>query len=372
VTIKAPIDHVFGLIDLKDGGEQHWHRARVRIALIDPASQTYRIRYSVMGAGSGERMSEADFRVAERAEPNRLVLDRAGIAGRSQRNELLRIAADLAPANGGTRLAVAYHWGPRALVSQLLARTDLYGSLFRIKSLAETGTASSRAEDLLAASIAIVTGLLTLAGFGLWFGWLTAALILIALVIHELGHLIAFRLIGQPWGRVIFLPFLGGLAMPRQPFRSDGQHAFAALMGPGFSVLALLPAILSSALGLPAPYWIMQLAGVVAILNLFNLVPVEPLDGGVALRAAFSRVFGARVHLAMMASSAMIGIAGILFASPVIAALGFIAAFANLKPRQAQGPSVPLSGIELTQVFGGFAVVGAFHLAGLAVFFGER
>jgi Zn-dependent protease len=371
LTIKAPIDHVFGLIDLRDGGEQHWQRARVLMTLVDPAERIYRMRYSVM-AGGGERTSQADFRVAERVAPTRLVLERSGIAGKSERNELLRIIADLSPVEGGTRLALACHWGLRSLISQLLARADLYGSLFRIKTLAETGTASSRGEDWLAAGIAAATGLLTLAGFGLWFGWLTAALILIALIIHEFGHLLAFRLVGQPWGRLVFLPFLGGLAMPRLPFRSEGQHAFAALMGPGFSIIALLPAILSSAMGLLAPHWLFQLAGVVAILNLFNLVPVEPLDGGVALRAAFSRVFGSRVHLAMMASSALIGIAGIFFASPVIAVLGFLAAFANLKPRQTQGPSAPLSGIELAQVFGGFAVVGAFHLAGLAVFFQGR
>src|SRR5437762_2002371 len=279
--IRAPADRIFDLIDLKDGEEQHWHRAKVSVAILDPVSETYRIRYAVMPGGSGEQVFHAEFRIGERRRPALLVLDRAGLEGKPHSNELLRIEADLTPEGEGTRLALAYRWGSRALIGALLARTDLYASLYRIKTLAETGTASSRAETVISACVAGVTGLVTLAGFSLWFGWVAALLVLIALALHEFGHLFAFRLAGQPWGRLVFLPFLGAMPLPRLPFRSDGQHAFAALMGPGFSVLGVLPALIASAIGVASADWLVEFAGVVAILNLFNLMPVEPLDGGV-------------------------------------------------------------------------------------------
>ena len=211
---------------------------------------------------------------------------------------------------------------------------------FASEPLAETGSASSRAETLLAAGVAGVTGLITLAGFGLLFGWRFALLILVALALHEFGHLLAFRLVGQPWGRVVFLPFLGGMALPRLPFRSDGQHAFAALVGPGLSVVAVLPSLIGSVTGWVSPHWLIDLAGIVAILNLFNLMPVEPLDGGVVLRIALSRFLGSRVHLAMMVSSGLIAIATLR--SPVVVLLGLVAAFANFRPRASAMRSVPL------------------------------
>jgi Zn-dependent protease len=183
---------------------------------------------------------------------------------------------------------------------------------------------------------------------------------------------VAFRMIGQPWGRMVFLPFLGGLAMPRLPYESDAQHAFAALMGPGFSVVALLPGVALALMGLHIPDWIVQLAVVVAMLNLFNLIPVEPLDGGVALRTAFSRIFGRRAQLAMMASNGLIGLAGILLASPALALLGFVAAFANLRPRISANPPARLTGIQLAQVFGGFVIVAAAHVTGMATVYYHR
>jgi Zn-dependent protease len=367
VRIAAPIEHVFDLIDLKHEGEQHWHRAKVRAALIDPGSRTYRMSYAVEAGPGGPRLSTADFRVRERESPTRLILDRASLENRPHANELLAIEAELSPASGGTALRLSYIWGPRPLIAQLLARTDLYAALLRIKSLAETGKASTRAETFMSAGVAAVTGLVTLAGFGLWFGWISAVLIVIALAVHEFGHLLAFRLLGQPWGRLVFLPFLGALAMPRLPFRSDGEQAFAALMGPGFSVLAILPTVIAASAGWSVPEWIVQFAGLAALLNLFNLMPVEPLDGGVALRAMLRRFLGERTYLGMLVSSAVIALIGIRLGSPVVVVLGVFAALANMKPRPAPS-SVPLSARELAAALSGFVVIGAVHVLGVAAF----
>ena len=149
------------------------------------------------------------------------------------------------------------------------------------------------------------------------------------------------------------------------------QRAFAALMGPGFSVIGVLPALIASAIGTPSADWLIEFAGVVAILNLFNLMPVEPLDGGVVLRLMLSRLFGSRTHLAMMVSSGLIAFAGIYLASPVILILGLVAAFANLKPRHVSAQSVPLNGQEPVWIMSGFVLIGTAHALGLVTFFDQ-
>jgi hypothetical protein len=114
----------------------------------------------------------------------------------------------LAPEGEGTRLSLIYEWGPRPLLAQLLARTDLWGSVYRIKGLAETGASDFRTDALISVAVAVITGFVSLATFVFAFGWLIAPLLVAALLVHEFGHLLAYRLIGQPWGRLIFLPFL--------------------------------------------------------------------------------------------------------------------------------------------------------------------
>jgi len=90
------------------------------------------------------------------------------------------------------------------------------------------------------------------------------------------------------------------------------------------------------------------------------------------LRTAFARIFGSRLHLAMMASSALIGIAGIIFRSPLIVVLGFFAAFANRRARPVTSSSVVMTNGELAALLAGFIIVSAAHLMGLQLYFAGR
>jgi Zn-dependent protease len=104
---------------------------------------------------------------------------------------------------------------------------------------------------------------------------------------------------------MMLIPFLGGVAIANHPHKSLFDDAFCALMGPGFSVLPCL-ALLATGylLGVPdiAQGWmdneaalsVQDAIGLIAILiaalagglNLLQLLPVLPLDGGQVLRAA--------------------------------------------------------------------------------------
>jgi Zn-dependent protease len=361
LLIKAPIEKVFALVDLRDGEQQGWHRTEVTARLIDPAQRIFRMTYVTTLAAGAQQTSEADFRVVERREPHLLVLERAGIEGGAHNSELLRIVAALAPEKKGTRLNLTYHWGPRPLIAQLLARADLWGAAYRLKGVAETGRPDTRSEALISAAVAAGTGIVTLLGFSLWFGWVFALLLVAALMVHEFGHLLAFRLIGQPWGRMVFLPFLGALAVPRLPYESQGQSVFAALMGPGLSILIPIVAVAAILAGWgPAPLF-MVIGIVVSALNLFNLLPVEPLDGGIALRSVLARLLGERAHYGLMAMGVLIALAGWLGEMTLLLVFGGISILANLRPRRIDHGLKPLSFLQVAiTAFDYMAIVAAY------------
>lgn len=84
------------------------------------------------------------------------------------------------------------------------------------------------------------------------------------------------------------IPFFGGIAVPKSPYRTDFQTGFVCLMGPGFSLVptfAFLAAyqIIGGAI-------LYEAALVSAIINLINLLPILPLDGGHVVKSILTAV----------------------------------------------------------------------------------
>jgi len=125
------------------------------------------------------------------------------------------------------------------------------------------------------------------ATYSILFSWKFALAIMVQLFVHEYGHVHAMRRTGMRVRGMYFLPFVGALAVTDDAFRSRRQQAYVALAGPIWgSALALVPAALYAWTGeaswaAVAAWW--------ALINLFNLLPIAPLDGGRAMQAlAFS------------------------------------------------------------------------------------
>ena len=368
LVVKAQPANVFALYDLHDGKVQTWNRTKIISDLVDPAKQIFRMTYATVLTGGTTQKSEALFRVAERREPNYLELCREGLEGKSQKNELMKIIVETAEVPEGTKLKLSYHWGSRPIIAQLLARTDLWGGIWRMKALAETGQPNETAATLISLSVALVTGLLTLLAFGFMIGWVVAGLLVAALFIHEVGHLVAFRLIGQPWGRLVFLPFLGAIAMPRLGFQSQGQAVFSALLGPGLSAPIVLGIIFSIIHGWLQYDWLLQLAVVMTALNLLNLLPVEPLDGGVALRSVLANLLGANARFGLMIIGATIIGAGFYFQQVVLLVFGGISFLANIQPRTIDTGLTPLLGRQVAISAAGYVSIVAAYLTSLDFF----
>lgn len=121
------------------------------------------------------------------------------------------------------------------------------------------------------------TFLLSLWIYVVIFGWKLAVVVMLLLLAHELGHYFAFRAYGLPVRLPAFVPLLGAFTAGAPP--EDLEHdAYIALAGPltGLGLAAVCFGI-GDATG--DRFWF-ACADLSAFLNLFNMIPVPPFDGG--------------------------------------------------------------------------------------------
>ncbi len=129
-----------------------------------------------------------------------------------------------------------------------------------------------------------ISFLATLWLYGLAFGWRFGIVLALVFLVHELGHVLAFRNYGLAVGAPVFLPFVGALTPGSTPANEE-DGAYIALAGP-LAGMALAAASLAIGLVTHDPFWMLA-ANISALLNLFNLVPVMPLDGGRIIQAVW-------------------------------------------------------------------------------------
>jgi Zn-dependent protease len=125
--------------------------------------------------------------------------------------------------------------------------------------------------------------LVSIAAYQLIFGWPFAVGLVLLLLVHELGHVIQLRREGIEASAPMFIPFLGAVISARSLGDDAGAEARVGLAGPILgSLAALVPLGIWLATG--EELW-RALAYIGFFLNLFNLLPVVPLDGGRAMAA---------------------------------------------------------------------------------------
>ncbi|MEF3303165.1 site-2 protease family protein [Paenibacillus sp. GYB003] len=113
----------------------------------------------------------------------------------------------------------------------------------------------------------------------MWFyQWEFALGVTIMVLVHELGHVAAARHKGIPVTAPFFIPFLGALIMLKRNPRDAATEAFIAMGGP---LLGTIGALVSLLIGLATGHSLFYAVAYVGFtLNLINLLPIHPLDGG--------------------------------------------------------------------------------------------
>lgn len=122
------------------------------------------------------------------------------------------------------------------------------------------------------------TMLLSVFTYSLFYGWKYAAGFVGLLFTHEMGHYIAAKQRGLNVGAPTFIPFVGAwIELKEMPLNAETE-AYVGLGGPFVGTLSafacyFLGRYFGSDLLIAVSY-----AGF--FLNLFNLIPISPLDGG--------------------------------------------------------------------------------------------
>lgn len=148
------------------------------------------------------------------------------------------------------------------------------------------------AEDRPAPNSGVAMAIVTSALFLLWLAWgnglIVAVVVMVGIFVHEWGHALAMQRAGCGPVRIMFIPFLGGLAIASKPAPTEITGVMIALAGPALGILMVLP-----------PIGIFHLTGddswlvgafFITILNLLNLFPAPPLDGSHVVGPVLARV----------------------------------------------------------------------------------
>lgn len=199
--------------------------------------------------------------------------------------------------------------------------------------------------------------LVSVAGYAVFWGWRFAVGFVALLFVHELGHVLEARRQGLKTNGVYFVPFLGAVMLLKEQTKDAVRGAWLGLAGP---IVGSVGAALAWLIGvaIDSDLWV-ALGFTGFLLNLFNLIPVFPLDGGWAT-AVFHPVFW---------MFGLLGLAALFFAipNPIIALIVIVGAFELWKRWRGTSAATHL---DTTNVTGGQrAAIAAVYL-GLAALLG--
>lgn len=122
------------------------------------------------------------------------------------------------------------------------------------------------------------TMLLSVVVYAFMFGWRYAAGFVLLLLVHELGHYIAARQRGLDVGAPVFIPFVGAwIQLKEMPHDADTE-AYVGLGGPLAGTVASLACYFAARSTGSDLLLALSYAGF--FINLFNLIPLSPFDGG--------------------------------------------------------------------------------------------
>lgn len=376
-AIKADLDTVWQAINMSPG-KVLWHPHLTEITSVSEDDSIVRLCHE---------MKSPDGRSPTWTFDMQVTIDEQGKAFTARRidlddipttdDRLLELSASLKERAGTTTLDWHESWGTRSLAGRFMAYSDADRALSQLKSFCETGKVSIRRARSAGSALSLFSAFITVATFALLIGWEMAILLASILVIHEFGHLISFRMVGQPWGRVMFVPFVGGVAVSRMRHTKLADDVFCALMGAGLSIILLAPAyyiyFFADVEYANAGYYqtlALTCAALAGAINLLNLLPIFPLDGGRVMRAAFQSFAPDHVRHWMFAIAGLIGGAALMLQNSILAALAVIAFFQTARLGPPEGDMKTMTPMSILVLGTFYAGLMAAHGAAFWLFRG--
>lgn len=158
--------------------------------------------------------------------------------------------------------------------------------------------------DLGTVRIWILLSLAAILVFKLKYG---SALVL-ALMVHEMGHVAGHRILGHSNVKFRLAPLFTAGPIAKSSTRGQAQEFFVTIMGAGFSLVPMVASLMLARLLEPSAPDLSTIfyaiGSTIAALNFVNLLPLLPLDGGRVLRQIFITLCPRTGTLVMLALSA--------------------------------------------------------------------
>jgi Zn-dependent protease len=216
----------------------------------------------------------------------------------------------------------------------------------------------------------LLSGGSLIASIWLWstvFGWPFATGFVLLILVHEMGHVIAMYWRGIKASVPIFIPFFGAFIAMREMPPNARVEAEVAIAGPLMGSAGAAVCYIVGAQGGGAIWFALASAGF--FINLFNMLPVIPLDGGRVVGALSPKLWIAGV-VAIVALCFFWGGAGLIFIV-LIVALSWKRILSAFHPDRDTDPYYQVPSGERLAIglayFGlaGFLAIG-WHIAGVA------
>jgi Zn-dependent protease len=170
----------------------------------------------------------------------------------------------------------------------------LFLALIKVKAVATLGTM-----------------FISIAAYTLAFGWPFAVGLVLLLFIHEMGHVIQLRREGVEASAPVFIPFLGAMISAKSLGKDAAAEARVGLAGPILGTIGtLIP--LAIYLATDSDLW-RAIAYLGFFINLINLLPVLPLDGGRAMAVLGPKIWIAGLLIATATTVIFLGPFMLLF-----------------------------------------------------------
>lgn len=155
--------------------------------------------------------------------------------------------------------------------------------------------------------------------------YLLIAILVGVLLFHELGHFTVMKIFGYKNLKMLFLPFLGAMVSGKKKVYSQIEGAIMLLAGP---VPGIILGYVLLEIGWDAQLnFLVQMGVILILLNVMNLIPIDPLDGGQLVKVLFFTHHElTQLIFTLTSSIAVIGV-GLWFNSWIVIIFGFLLGF---------------------------------------------
>ena len=149
--------------------------------------------------------------------------------------------------------------------------------------------------------------------------------LVLVLFIHEMGHFLFMKFFKYRNVKMMFVPLMGAFVQGVKKIYSQKESFYVILGGP---VPGIVLGIIGSVFAIQYEMrWMLELSGIFMVLNMINLLPLDPLDGGQLFRLLVKYDHDLFLMIFSLVSSLVLISAGFFADSWPLMLFGFLMSF---------------------------------------------